>query len=72
MPLMILPVLGASFGHNHKSDIFSKYLFFSFAFLAEDLQHKSFSGSVSKYSRKDKCHPDQSKNPPEAPRNEKR
>ncbi len=36
-------------------------------FFAEDLQHKTFSGSVSKYSSGDNGHPDQSKDPPRDP-----
>jgi hypothetical protein len=46
------------------------FLFFYF-FFAEDLQHESFSGSVSKYGRKDYDHPGQSDNPPKNSRNEK-
>jgi hypothetical protein len=43
----------------------------SLALFAEDLQHKSFSGSVSKYRSNDKCHPHQSNYPTEDPFNEK-
>jgi hypothetical protein len=49
----------------------SSYLSFSSTSLAEDLQHKSFSGSVPKYTCEDKCHPDYSKNPAQAPSDKK-
>jgi len=43
-----------------------------FLFFAEDLQHESFSGSVSKYGGRNNCHPDESNYQPSEPWNKKR
>jgi hypothetical protein len=50
--------------------LFSRLLLFPL--FAEDLQHESLSGSISKYRSQDKCRPDQSNYPTENPFDEKR
>jgi hypothetical protein len=50
-PSMIITLLCAM------ADLFSQWLSLFAAFFAEDLQHKSFSGSVFEYCCKNKYHP---------------
>ena len=62
-----LPILSVVLSVSTAIGPLSECLSLFFALFAEDLQRKSLSGSVSKYSGKDECHTNQPKDPSRSP-----